>query len=489
MDWCCDTRVAGAAARLEHEVLGHLSRHAADSGTVKVAVPLVAGTLEEACRAREGVCWISLDWDRRHPELAVQWLRPGPWPPPGLVAPELVPCGDGVARAGLARAKLMNAAAGQFGVAVTIEVARPAEPDIDPPLGDLASDLGPLDASTLLHEMAAALAVAADGHSSAEEGAARAGARLGWRAEQTYRATRGLADDPLTTGQVGETILSLAEATGGRLHLVEDRDDWLVFRATACPLGVELCRPSLCRVLSAAAGGLAARAAGSAHVTLSERMCLGDPETRLAVEFGGGPPRQNSHRYSWPPAGSPDVVAGAAEDRVVPGVRVELAFRLPHDAASVPLVRHLAGHALAELNVRPDVADDIELALTEACANVMDHAGPGEAYNVELVIGRGVCQVRILDAGPGVAFVAPGDMPLADAEEGRGIALMHALMDRVRFRAAPQEGTVVHMEKQLFFQDATRAEQRPLAPADHDPPSADEEGLPQGGSRRSPPAQ
>src|SRR5439155_17901404 len=90
VDWCCDTRIVGAARRLEHEVLAHLARHAMDPRTVELAVPLVAGTLEEACRNEAGVCWVALEWDRDQPELAVRWLPQGPWPPPGFLAPGFV---------------------------------------------------------------------------------------------------------------------------------------------------------------------------------------------------------------------------------------------------------------------------------------------------------------------------------------------------------------------------------------------------------------
>jgi serine/threonine-protein kinase RsbW len=41
-----------------------------------------------------------------------------------------------------------------------------------------------------------------------------------------------------------------------------------------------------------------------------------------------------------------------------------------------------------------------------------------------------------------------------DAESGRGVALMDAVMDTVRFNSAPERGTVVHLVKQLTFDDS-----------------------------------
>ena len=56
-------------------------------------------------------------------------------------------------------------------------------------------------------------------------------------------------------------------------------------------------------------------------------------------------------------------------------MNVDFSVRLPTDAESVPLVRGLLRQALQYLGVVPDRIEEIVLALTEACANVVQHAG------------------------------------------------------------------------------------------------------------------
>ena len=69
---------------------------------------------------------------------------------------------------------------------------------------------------------------------------------------------------------------------------------------------------------------------------------------------------------------------------------MNLSVQVPRDWISIPLVRHLARDAMAELGVVEEDAADVQLALTEACANVMDHSGPGDAAphddHVELLL-------------------------------------------------------------------------------------------------------
>lgn len=62
--------------------------------------------------------------------------------------------------------------------------------------------------------------------------------------------------------------------------------------------------------------------------------------------------------------------------------RVEMSLQLPRDGQSVTLTRHLVGHAMAEIGVTPSDIDDVALAVTEAAANVIDHARHSDDYRV-----------------------------------------------------------------------------------------------------------
>ena len=138
-------------------------------------------------------------------------------------------------------------------------------------------------------------------------------------------------------------------------------------------------------------------------------------------------------------------------------MEIKLTLALPHDELSVPVVRRVLRGAMETLGVAEDVIAAIEVALTEACTNVLDHAEDSDQYEVSAGIDGDVCVIEVVDR-EAVAF--DGDeQGLADAadgaEEGRGIQLMRALVDKVEFTSRPQSGTEVHLEKALVWtQDA-----------------------------------
>jgi len=123
---------------------------------------------------------------------------------------------------------------------------------------------------------------------------------------------------------------------------------------------------------------------------------------------------------------------------------------LPRDALTLPVVRHIAMCALGELGVAPTAVDDVALALTEACTNVVKHSGVDDEYEVHLVVTDNVCEISVLDAGRGFdSSTMVNEMAPGSAEQGRGLALLSALVDGVRFESRPEAGTVVHLVKEL----------------------------------------
>jgi serine/threonine-protein kinase RsbW len=140
-------------------------------------------------------------------------------------------------------------------------------------------------------------------------------------------------------------------------------------------------------------------------------------------------------------------------------MEVNFGLRLPREVATVPIVRRLCQTTMTRLQVEPDCVDDVALAVTEACANVIDHAsGAGDEYEVRVQIDGDVVEIRVIDAGRGFDADRLGRaMPGETADRGRGIQLMRALVDRISFESKPEEGTVVHFEKRLQL-----AERSPL---------------------------
>lgn len=145
-------------------------------------------------------------------------------------------------------------------------------------------------------------------------------------------------------------------------------------------------------------------------------------------------------------------------------VEIDLGLSLPRDARTIPVARHICSEAMRELGVEDECRTDIEVALTEACTNVLHHAREGDRYEVQVKLAEEDCVIRVVDHGSGFDADAPRSPAGEGAERGRGIALMHALVDNVRFESRPEAGTVVRLEKELAFVDGAPAKALALDP-------------------------
>jgi serine/threonine-protein kinase RsbW len=150
-------------------------------------------------------------------------------------------------------------------------------------------------------------------------------------------------------------------------------------------------------------------------------------------------------------------------------MEIKLTLALPRDEVSVPVVRRVLRASMTVLGVRPDIIADIELALTEAVTNVLDHAAASDEYEVSAGIDGSACVIEVVDRGHGFDGSGHGhESADPGAEEGRGIQLMRALVDKVEFSSRPHVGTVVHLEKQLeLHEDSVMHELS--EPVDHGP--------------------
>jgi serine/threonine-protein kinase RsbW len=151
-------------------------------------------------------------------------------------------------------------------------------------------------------------------------------------------------------------------------------------------------------------------------------------------------------------------------------MEIKMVLYLPRDSASVPVSRRVLDGCLQTLGVRPDTRADIALALSEACANVIQHAGPGEEYEVQVSARNGQCAIEVDNAGSedgepspdgsgtgtvrgaegragGIAL--PGDPVPPTAEHGRGLKIINAVVDNLQLTGNEREGTTVRFEKTL----------------------------------------
>jgi serine/threonine-protein kinase RsbW len=141
-------------------------------------------------------------------------------------------------------------------------------------------------------------------------------------------------------------------------------------------------------------------------------------------------------------------------------MRLELAVSLPREGRSVPIARHVVRAAMANLGVSPACIDDIEVALSEACTNVLQHAEASDEYEVRLHVDDDRCVLRVVDVGDEpdrrVRLRVPSGLPGEEVEHGRGLLLMRALVDRVGFAEMAERGTVVSLEKRLLYGEPGR---------------------------------
>jgi serine/threonine-protein kinase RsbW len=135
-------------------------------------------------------------------------------------------------------------------------------------------------------------------------------------------------------------------------------------------------------------------------------------------------------------------------------MELSLALTLPRDEQTVPVARHIVRNAMDQVGVEETCVYDFELALSEACTNVLLHSGPGDLYVVRLDLEDRIGVIRVIDVGHGFDSARlQADDPLLDAERGRGLGLMRALVDRVDFTSRPEAGTIVTLEKVLTYSD------------------------------------
>lgn len=135
---------------------------------------------------------------------------------------------------------------------------------------------------------------------------------------------------------------------------------------------------------------------------------------------------------------------------------VRMQVELPSDARYVTVLRNMVTCLLKDVGLPAGPAADLQIAVSEACSNVVRHADGVAAYTVSLVLDDDGVEIEVRDAGVGTALSLVGGQPLAetDAEHGRGLHLMRALTDELAFERR-EDGTVVTFVKHWPVTHAT----------------------------------
>ncbi|MFH8339619.1 ATP-binding protein [Streptomyces sp. AM6-12] len=132
-------------------------------------------------------------------------------------------------------------------------------------------------------------------------------------------------------------------------------------------------------------------------------------------------------------------------------------LHLRREAASVPLARRLLIGTMETAGVDPEISYDLSVALSEACANAVEHGGGEDTpsvYRVTAYLDGEKCRIEVADSGPGFQHTRELRPARPDAEHGRGLCLIRELADHVHIGPKPgRRGTVVSFDKILKWRD------------------------------------
>ena len=136
-------------------------------------------------------------------------------------------------------------------------------------------------------------------------------------------------------------------------------------------------------------------------------------------------------------------------------MRLVVDLTLPTEARVITRTRRLVAGYLEDLGVDPEVRDDVELALAEACTNVMLHAFPGsptESFHLSAEVAGDEVRLVIEDSGVGLSRERAADDHVIDltATSGRGLHMIRSLMTDVAVEPGPADhGTRLVMRRAL----------------------------------------
>jgi serine/threonine-protein kinase RsbW len=139
--------------------------------------------------------------------------------------------------------------------------------------------------------------------------------------------------------------------------------------------------------------------------------------------------------------------------------RVERKFMLqvPSSTENLALIREFVGSTAQQAGLSAKEAAGLEMAVDEACANVIEHAYGHDVSKevvVRVTLDGETLSIDIEDTGRGFD---PGSVNQEELEQlinkrktgGLGMRLMTKLMDEVRYEIEPGKKNALHMTKRL----------------------------------------
>jgi anti-sigma regulatory factor (Ser/Thr protein kinase) len=120
----------------------------------------------------------------------------------------------------------------------------------------------------------------------------------------------------------------------------------------------------------------------------------------------------------------------------------DVKLTLPARPENVSVIRHVLGAFAEALKLPDDLVEDLRLAVTEACTNVVRHAYPADVpgpVEISIVPSEDVVSVIVSDHGRGIGSSSDTNGP------GLGLPLIAAIADEVELQPVPGGGSRVAM--------------------------------------------
>jgi serine/threonine-protein kinase RsbW len=120
----------------------------------------------------------------------------------------------------------------------------------------------------------------------------------------------------------------------------------------------------------------------------------------------------------------------------------DVRLTLPARPENVAVIRHVLGAFAQALQLPPDVVEDMRLAVTEACTNVVRHAyHDGDPGPIDVVIRPNGDRLDLIVSDRGHGMGSSVDM----RGPGLGLPLIAALADHVDIQHEPRRGSRLAM--------------------------------------------
>jgi anti-sigma regulatory factor (Ser/Thr protein kinase) len=115
----------------------------------------------------------------------------------------------------------------------------------------------------------------------------------------------------------------------------------------------------------------------------------------------------------------------------------DIRLSLPARPENIAVVRHVIGALGTAVSLPQPTIDDMRLAVTEACTNVVRHAYEPDEGHIEIVIRPDGDAINVIVSDRGRGLGPSPDV----AGPGLGLSLIAALADKLEIDQGPQAGS------------------------------------------------